>query len=353
MTLTKKKSAVKDNFDRVRVVEWLGNLGQLVPASRLRDCGEGGRGWVGYCPDGHETYHAFGCEQRICPSCSFRRAIQLEEKLTPAIMKLIEKTPASYGLKHITLGTNVNIVEYMVVRDGRRELDRSRLDALREKVMFLRGCVASLFRSYCKPLTLESGELSEALCLGFGIGIEFGMRAGSLHFHILALCKYIPQADLSRSWERVNRGHGSYCFIQAVGRGDSDVSKSIGYVSKYVTKPLGGKDRDGDTVVTENVARMALWCDLWGVESVIAAIAYVFKGVRRFQTYGSFFALEFEDEPPHVCSVCGQSYTWVRELEYIAAVGGEFLDFLQTLKTNNLCDGVGVSSDCWVQKMLF
>lgn len=355
---------IKDTFNRSDVVEWMNNLGMLVPAARLRDCGEGGRGWVGYCPEGHEKYVSFACEQRICPKCSHGRSLVLGEKLTPAIMKLIEKTSAVYGLKHITLGTDVNIVEFMQVREGRRELDRSRLDMLREKVMFLRGCVAALFRYYSSvgyddkgrivPCgVLDSGFEVLPLCLGFAIGIEFGMKAGSLHFHILCLSKFIPQATISHDWELHNRSHGSYCFIQAVGRGDSDVAKSIGYVTKYVTKPLGGKDRDGDTDLTYNVARMALWCDLWGVESVIAAMAYVFKGVRRLQTYGAFFALEFEDEEKSCCEVCGLDFFWVRELDYIRDPNRSFLDSLKTLKTNNFCVVDDPPPDCVAQLLLF
>lgn len=357
-------SKVKDNFNRSDVVEWMSNLSMHVPASRLRDCGEGGRGWVGYCPDGHEKYVSFACEQRICPKCSHGRSLVLEEKLTPAIMNLVRNTPAIYGIKHITLGTDVNIIEYMQVRDGRRELDRNRLDMLREKVMFLRGCVASLFREYSQvgyddkgnvvPCgLLDSGFEVVPLVLGFAIGIEFGMKAGSLHFHILCLGKYIPQAIISSDWKRHNRSHGSYCWVEAVGRGDSDISKSIGYVTKYVTKPLGGKDRDGDTQLTENMARMALWCDLWGVESVIAAMAYVFKGVRRLQTYGAFFALEFEDEEKHCCEVCGQDFFWVRELDYIRNPDRGFLDSLKTLKTNNFCVVDDPPPDCMAQLLLF
>lgn len=362
--LQSKKGIVKDTFDRALVVEWLSNLGMLVPAARLRDCGEGGKGWLGFCPDGHEKYVSFACEQRICPKCSHARSLQLGEKLTPALVKLKRNTPAIYGLKHITLGTDVNIIEYMQVRDGRRELDRSRLDMLREKVMFLRGCVASLFRYYSGvgyddkgnivPCGLsESGFEVLPLMLGFAIGIEFGMKAGSLHFHILCLSKYIPHLTISQDWKRHNRSHGSYCWVEAVGDEDSDIAKSVGYVTKYVTKPLGGKDRDGDTQLTENTARMAMWCDLWGVESVIAAMAYVFKGVRRLQTYGAFFALEFDDEPEGCCSVCGQAFHWVRELEFIRDPNRSFLESLKTLKTNNFCIVDEPPPDCVSQLLLF
>lgn len=353
--IAKTKSVVKDAYERLEVVEWLQNVGMVVPAARLRDCGEGGRGWWGYCPDGHEIYHAFGCKERICARCSHARSCMLQEKLAPAVINLLNKSPQRFSLKHITLGTDVNILDYMAVTSDRK-LDAARLDALREKVMMLRGCVAALFREY----TLSGAEYVSVdgkkdrvpfsgMVEGFAIGCEFGAKAGTLHFHVLALMDYVDVFQMSKDWERLNHKHGSYAFVREVKAGADEIIKSIGYVTKYVTKPMGARDNDGLGVITENVARMAFWCDLWGVESVVAALAYVFKGMRRFQTYGAFFALEFEDEEPHVCSVCGQSFHWVRELDALLNPP----DFLKTLKRNNFCVLDGVPPDCVVQNLLF
>ena len=144
----KKKESLP--FDRDTVSLWLSNLGLVVPALRFADCGIGGKGWVGVCPSGHETYHAFSCEQRICPHCAGKRSADMQEKLAPALLALVNETSADYGLKHIVLGTNVNLLDFMRLT-GNRRLDANALNSVKKLAWALRGAVADLFRDYSLP----------------------------------------------------------------------------------------------------------------------------------------------------------------------------------------------------------
>lgn len=350
-----KKNDFQASYDRSTVCDWLDGLYLYTSSGRYKDCGEGGRGFVGVCPGGHEVYHAFSCEQRICEKCAGRRSMELHEKLTPALIELLRNTSADYGLKHIVLGTDINMLDYMrVTSDRRLEIPGRRgLWALAQTVKLMRGFAVDLMRSYADGGSSLSGDGVEAIVKGWAIGCEFGLKAGTLHFHILALCKYIPQTELSSAWERFNLGHGSYCWIEAVGRNDADVAKSVGYISKYVTKPLGKKNREveeGDTRITDNMRRMALWVEKWGIESVVAAMAYIFKGMRRFQTYGAFYDLEFAGRENEVCEVCGQAYHWVREIDYVAGSWSSTAEMLNTLSANKfLCLGSDPPEKCAIQ----
>jgi len=342
----------KENFERNTVSDWLYNLGLVVPAFRFADCGESGMGWVGICPQGHEVYHAFSCEQRICPSCAARRSAQMQQNLSPALLELVNNSPGEYGLKHIVFGTNVNLLDFMVLK-GERALDADALNSVKQLAWALRGAVAKLMGLYSVAGVLANGSELQADVLGFGIGIEFGLLAGTLHFHVLALAKYLPQRDLSVAWEVVNHGHGSYVWIEAVGRDASDMDKAVGYISKYVTKPLNKRKEGVLHDETANTARMSAWVAKNGLESVMAALAYIFKGVRRFQTYGAFYGLGVDNDVPEVCSVCQQALVWVRELDLLMdgfAMLPAADELLKTFRTNKFC-GFGSSppSDCPVQ----
>lgn len=323
VTLTENEKSV--NLDRSLVARYMHDLGMLVPAARFEDCEEGGKGWVGMCPDGHEVYHSFCCEQRICPRCAGRRSRNLQEKLVPALLKKCDAAPADFSLKMVTLGSNINLVDYMDLgKDGR--LNWAALWALRWQVLRLRDCVAELFRKY----------KSEGKVLGFAIGVEFGGKAATLHFHVLALMQFIDVFKMGRDWEKMNGRSGSYSWIREIPHREKSFYKAVGYVCKYITKPLGMGERDTlDTPSTFNVERFSSWLDAHGVESVVAALAFVFKGVRRFQTYAGFYNLEFEDQEKSVCSAphCGKELYWISEMEYLSGDNAA-VEFLKTLSTN-------------------
>lgn len=324
------KYKIEESFNRRRVGEFLAQLGMGHAGERFVDCNEPGTGWVGICNNGHETYHTFSCEQRICTRCAGARSKALSEKLTPALYKLLCDTPADWGYKHITLGTDINVLDYIKFKNGRIVIKH--LLALREIVKIWRGFASDLMKQY---VLNDPDDQGRGDVLGYGIGVEFGFDGGLLHFHVLALARFIPQRELSDAWEKINLRRGRYVFIKAVGRDYADVEKSIGYVSKYVTKPLGKKKREGDEgkVLTDNVIRMNEFLAAVGVEPLIAALACVFSGVRRFQTYAAFYGLEFEDLPPENCSVCGAAYTWVSLGDWKSRPDS---DWLKSLNTNKL-----------------
>lgn len=312
---------------RQEVAVWLSNLGAIEPARRLIACGEGGRGWVGHCPNGHEVYHHFCCEQRICPSCAARRSRSLANKLSPAVYDVVRSSPGEYGLKHLVLGTTINVCDYLKIVNSKK-LDAALLKSLAYKVKLWRGFAADLLRDYSK-----NGDV-----LGFAIGAEFGMKAGTLHFHVLMLSKYIDHKIISRDWEQKNLGMGSYVWIRAVDRDEHSIAQEVGYVTKYVTKPLVNVRRDGD-VITPNVERLTAFYDEHGTAAVLAAVSYLFIGVRRFQTYGCFFNMEFEPEAASVCPECGGELIWASELDRLQGWGS---DFLKTLATNKLNGDGGI-----------
>lgn len=309
-----------DRFQTAAIIE---QLGGLSAASRFRDCGESGRGWVGFCPNGHEVYHAFGCMLRICPRCASAASKKLSEKLTPAIQDLVRNSSAALGLKHITLTTNISLLDYMKEING--AWMPAPLDGLRENIKWLRCSAADMFKA----------KFAGVDGCGWAIGIEFGANL-MLHFHVLALVPYWDNHELSAMWKEYSLGRGFIVDIRAAGRDEKDIEKAVGYVSKYVTKPLGRKKKDE---VSSN--RVALFVDSFGRSPIDAALWYVFKGVRRFQTYAGFYDLELPPEMSEVCSVCGEALHWVSEYDAINPDG--VWQFLNLLKTNKLMDEGGVS----------
>lgn len=311
--------------DRSRISSIIRQLGGLSAASRFTDCGEAGRGYVGYCPNGHEVYHSFGCMLRICPRCGSSASKKLSEKLVPAIQNVVRGSSAALSLKHIVLTTNISLVDYMKEIDG-CWLTKP-LDALHQTIKFMRGSAADMIKE----------KFKDTPGTGFAIGVEFGSNF-MLHFHVLALLPYWDRIELSQMWKEYSLGRGFIVWIEAAGRESADVEKSVGYVTKYVTKPLGkksaGDSKRGSDKVAQFVAK-------YGQEPLHAALWYVFKGLRRFQTYGAFYDLELPPEMNEVCSVCGEGLNWVTEFEAIQPDSSWF--FLNSLKTNKLIDEGGLS----------
>lgn len=324
-TLGLNYSPVNLSVDRSLVSEYIAQLGGLAAASRFTDCGEAGRGWVGFCPNGHEVYHSFGCMLRVCPRCASSASKKLSEKLTPAIQDIVRGSSAALSLKHITLTTDICLIDYVKKFNGR--LSTSALDVLHQHIQMLRGSVADMVKD----------KFKETPGTGFAVGIEFGSNL-MLHFHVLALLPYWDQKELSQDWRKYSLNRGYVVWIEAAGREAADVEKSVGYVTKYVTKPLGKKSaadsKRGSSKVADFLAEN-------GLEPVHAALWYVFKGLRRFQTYGCFYDLPLPPEMNEVCGVCGEGLHWVSEFEAIQPAS--VWSFLNSLKTNKLIDEGGLS----------
>lgn len=302
----------EDKFSRNLVAFWLNRMGENGMAERFFNCGEGGRGFVGVCPDGHQVYHAFGCESRLCERCSARRARVMADEFVPAVQRLVAAAPAHLGLRHIVLGTDVSMLEYMrvhgAVNGSMGSLDRHSLDGLREVIKLYRGFLVDMLRE------LWGGNKQ----CGWAIGVEFGMKGLMLHFHVLALSPYIAQRELSDLWKKASLGRGGYIWIEAVGRDDVAITKSVKYVAKYVTKPLGKiNGDDGKMSSSANALKVVRFIENHGIECVIAALAYTFKGLRRFQEYGSLYSMERSVEPPECCQVCGKGLIWLDERTFL------------------------------------
>lgn len=309
-------------------------------AARYRQCGDVAKGHVGVCENGHKQFFAYGCMLRNCPRCAARRSRELSEKLTPALLRKVSESSGRYSVKHIILGTDISLLDYMKIKmiGGEPSIVSSKLAELSSLIKMLRGAVADMLKDHFLEEGLEG--------CGFAIGVEFGANL-ILHFHVLALMPFWSQkliGGVGGKWWEYSMHRGSYCWISELGRGDDDIKKGLGYVTKYVTKPLAGKtERRADT---PNAARVDEFMARWGVECVEAALWFVFRGVRRFQTYGSFYRLEFDPDVPFCCPECEGAMTWRPATQ-------ADVDLLNSLKTNkSFSDGEKVTP-LWVQKSFF
>lgn len=316
-------------LDRSLVANFIAQLGGLSAADRFNDCGEGGRGYVGVCRNdgcsaGSNVYHSFRCMLRICPTCASAASHKLAEKLVTPIVLLVRKSPARLGLKHITLTTNICLLDY-VKFDKNGRIVSVALDALQIVMQRLRRRAAQMMRKFCEGVE----------GCGFAIGIEFGSNL-MLHFHVLALCPFWPQRELSESWREYSNGCGFIVDIREAARELEDIEKAVGYVSKYVTKPLGKKKENAP----RRASRVLAFVERHGQECIIAALWYVFRGVRRFQTYGSFYDLEMPPDDLEVCPHCGGKLTWLNEVDFCLKYR---ISGLHLLKTNNFVGEEGQS----------
>lgn len=103
------------------------------------------------------------------------------------------------------------------------------------------------------------------------------------HIHAVVESKYLPQSELSERWEKASGG-----FIVDI-RLAWNVSL-VGYLTKYLTKPVPGmKDR--------------------------AAFSATMKGRRLFNVFGDWVAKERTiPRPKYCCPTCGESQ-WMVDFE--------------------------------------
>lgn len=316
-----------DEFDRGFVADGLLSLGLRIKAERFRNCGEGGRGWVGVCPSNHSVYCPFGCEMRTCPKCGKVRARELGEKLTPKIIDLVMASDGRLGLKKFELTTSVSLVDYVQVRG--RGLVAAPLDKLHDILIDLRNSVRDLFR-------FKFGANPQ---VGWGIGCEFGPGGFCIHFHVLALCPYFPQRELSELWKRFSKGRGSVVWVEAVARNYQEMEKNIRYVTKYVTKSMAHKL--SPRAESGSSLKVAAFVEFNGIEPLLAAVEYVLSGMRRFQTYQSFYDLyDGSEDDDMVCPTCGEKLWWFSELDWLESDVFSGIA-LNLLTTNKLSGGSG------------
>lgn len=319
-------------FNREGIADILRASGDTVAADRFLQCCEGGRGWVGVCNDCRfQVYHPSSCELRICPSCGGKRARALAMKMQHGIKALVERAPQSYSLKHVTLSTNVCLLDYIEYDPARRVLNVARIWELTELIVKLRVNVRKMFQE----------EFDGYGFMGGGIGVEFGPGGLMLHFHVLLLSPYYAQEDLQKDWERWSDGHSPGAIVYIRKAKGEDLEKVVGYVAKYVTKPLARRDKS--PVPANRLSRAESWVAQNGFEAIEAALHFAFKGMRRFQTFGSFFNMELPpDEEAEVCPKCGGDLTWHRELDVLRCeldAEDRRVSLLKLLTANNLSEG--------------
>jgi len=124
---------------------------------------------------------------------------------------------------------------------------------------------------------LQESELWTA-CVDGGarfIEVKRGKRKTNwhCHIHLLLVGRYMPQKELSRAWAKASKGS----FVVDI-RPVPDKGNIIGYVTKYVAKPL-------DPSVYENAADLR--------ECLIAL-----KGRRLCATFGNWRGTELEAKEP-------------------------------------------------------
>ena len=288
-------------MDRARIAYYLSRDGDIPGSGRFADCGTPGLGFVGICvsnPSHSEVYHPFSCMLRICPTCAARRSAQLAASLEKPIAVLAEAAPRHYTLKHLILTTSVSLSE---------DTDNLR-STMRRYRIGVREILQGLF-----PADKIMGGL---------IGAEFGENGRKLHFHVLLLSRYIDKEKLEKSWFDLTAGRGRWSFIRKLAH----VSDGIAEICKYVTKPTA--EDDGEEI-----------------ESVLAKLHFVLKGVRRFQAFGSFFRMDRnEAETENVCRECGSVLMWQSELDWMqhnSAVDAAARNALLYLKEANKSPPVG------------
>ncbi len=272
-------------------------------------CREPGRGWIGTCNDcKHEVYHPHSCDLRICNECASRRIATLTARLTPPITKLIQCGPKLYTLKHIILSTNVCLLDYIEYDPDTQLLNMDRLGELREIVRKLRVSIRHMFQ-----------ERFNDPHMGAGVGMEFGPGGLMLHFHVLAYCGWYPRSLIQADWATASEGHGHWAYVRQARREFNTKTgpwtAAVGYVVKEVVAGIGTKYSKRDT--TAQVHRVVDTISEMGEAPITAAIHFLLKGIRRFQTFGSFYKLSNKDEDRCGCPLCGGKLTWQSEIEWM------------------------------------
>jgi hypothetical protein len=303
-------SVDSSDFPRQELADALVDAGDPAAGKRMALCGQGGAGWVAVCDadESHETiYHPFSCMLRVCPVCASKRAAQLADQIADPIARFAERSPSWYTLKHVVLTTSIGL-----------DLPA---EVLKTKIVVLRRAIIREFKRHWK------GDK----WLGGGIGVEFGEQGRKLHFHMLVHSRFVDKAGwLTPMWERVTGGLGKITYVSKV----TDVYAGVRELTKYITKPQKNSSDD------------------MGLVAVLSKLHMVLKGIRRFQTWGSFYHIAGsgrvqidrlpDEHEPACCPTCSGSVHWVPELSYLLRTeqddwngqgGGSALDLITA---NNL-----------------
>ena len=168
------------------------------------------------CDDKSVVNVPFRCKSRLCPECSAARQRSWVQKYLPAL----EKIPA-HRIRHMTL-TLANS------------------DDLYDAMVRIKKHFKAL-RTYYFKKQIEGGLV--------GFEAHLGKSGGrwNVHCHILYIGSYIPQYQLSATWEKIT-GDSKIVDIRSIGRGFnckwrkrkvSAQEHALNYITKYITKGVG------------------------------------------------------------------------------------------------------------------
>jgi len=188
------------------------------------------------------------CEVRICESCSRKYAIKTVEKQT-AVFEAIPKRN-KYRPMLLTLTLKSNPVYRPTAVDIKRLYKHTR------KLI-----------NFFWPKRHNTGGFTT-----LEVGENF-----NLHIHALIYGQYVPQWAISEYWHKLT-GDSMIVHIREAKKPHA----AIGYILKYITKPLKRADPEE-----------------------IAYLCYVLAGTRRIRTYGIFYNFKVPGKQPTVCIVCG------------------------------------------------
>ena len=249
-------------------------------AVRYAKCGQESLGLVGFCPrceesnpDFYTIYKTQSCMLRICPECSKKHSVQLQQKYEPILRHMHGLKLHGYGFRLVTLTRNLPLDKWNL--SAPRELMEQAMQVLEEFV---------LKQEHAGVITtLEIGELG-----------------GKWHAHALCFSKWIDEEKLSTRWKEITGSD----YIVKVKRKWS-VSSAIREGLKYITKFTNLRP------------------------SQLADLHMALKGTRRVRSRGVFYRgpnnpyrhiWGDDDYEGCTCPQCESPIEWMTEGLFLATV---------------------------------
>lgn len=218
----------------------------------LRNCGAAGL--VLHCRGCEAPYLVpFRCGARTCPTCAWRTASAICERLMRriAVHDLIVANEPWGGRgsrqrrswRHLTLTT----------RAGDKE-QRFDPEHLREQVRAVRSAVSPFWRitPWGAQRRNAKGQRRSRTDTSYVVGQEVA-PGGMVHVHMLVYGEYVPQDELQRLWSQTIGGVG---IVHVKGIDPTKVSHALHYVLKYVTKSQGNGPESAQHAAAVELALM-------------------------------------------------------------------------------------------------
>ena len=268
----------------------------------LYDCGRAGiMVRCGECEAPHVV--PFRCGARTCPSCAWRTAAAVSERLLAriAVHDIIMQNEPWRGQ-----GPKQERRWRHVIMTTRADADRERRfdpGTLRENALQVRHAVSKFWRltPWGRQVRDASGRRRSRPDTSYIVGQEIA-PGGMVHVHMLVYGEFVRQDDLQHWWSDTI---GETAFVWVRGVSMAEISKTIRYVLKYVTK---GEKEDRDS------ARHA------------AAIELALRNIKRLSYGGAVRSVKIDpsdetdddgrpedlhDQTRLTCFSCGQVGNWI------------------------------------------